>query len=164
MLDEIKVILRDAIVVGHDIIHDIQALGLTKTEFSSLVYCICDTGKNTRLSDLVPSELAALAHNLLGREAQTDTHHDPALQILYELHELSSSVITIAKCPILFLLPCVSHTITNSPSSPSTRRVCVRGYEGRRGSWGRETWGERRSSGAFSRFFCLEVKIETINS
>ena len=143
--------------------------GLTKTEFSSLVYCVCDTGKNTRLSDLVPSELAALAHNLLGREIQTDTHHDPVedafatLQILYELHELSSSVITIAKCPILFLLPSVSHTITNSPSSPSTRRVCVCDYEGRRSSWGMETWGERRSSGAFSRFFCLEVKVEAIN-
>ena len=58
-MDEIKGILRDAIVVGHNIIHDIKALGLIKTEFSSLVYCICDTGKNTRLSDLVPSEKTA---------------------------------------------------------------------------------------------------------
>ena len=83
-IDEVKGILKDAIVVGHDIMHDINALGLTKTEFSSLVYCICDTGKNTRLSDLVPSErgkktskLAALAHNLLGREIQTNTQHNP---------------------------------------------------------------------------------------
>lgn len=83
-MNEIKDILRDAIVVGHDIIHDIKAMGLTRTEFSSLVYCICDTGKNTKLSDLVPSErgkitskLASLAHNLLGREIQTDEHHDP---------------------------------------------------------------------------------------
>ena len=44
-IEEIKDILRDAIVVGHDIIHDIKALDLTRSDFTSLVYCVCDTGK-----------------------------------------------------------------------------------------------------------------------
>ena len=39
-----------------------------------------------------------------------------------------------------------------------------RGGERGKGEEGMETWGERRSSGAFSCFFCLEVKVEAINS
>ena len=100
-MEEIKDILRDAIVVGHDIIHDIKALGLTRSNFTSMVHCVCDTGKNTKLSDLVPSEkgkptskLASLAKNLLGRDIQTDIHHNPiedafaTLQIFLKHREL----------------------------------------------------------------------------
>ena len=62
------------------------------------------------------------------------------------LHELSSSVVTIAKCPTLgvSLLFVLSYTETNSPSSPSTRRVCVDSKgEGERGGGGGDgcKWG-----------------------
>ena len=43
------------------------------------------------------------------------------------LHELSLSIVTIAKCPTfcISLFVSLSYTLTNSPSSPSTHRVYV---------------------------------------
>ena len=69
---EVKDLLRDAIVVGHDIKHDFRALDLPMYPTAHRVF---DTATNASLNALVPSERgkqlskpAGLAHTLLGEE------------------------------------------------------------------------------------------------
>ena len=78
---EIKGILKDAIVVGHNISCDFRALQLS---MYPTVHCVYDTATNASLNDLVPSEkgkpqskLAGLALSLLGETIQQHTVHDP---------------------------------------------------------------------------------------
>ena len=78
---EVKSLLKDAIVVGHNIESDERALCFQVNQVAHRVY---DTATNARLNDLVPSErgkiyskLAGLASYLLGKGIQSETVHDP---------------------------------------------------------------------------------------
>ena len=77
-ISDSKELLKDAIVVGHNIKCDFNALELSNA------HCVYDTATNASLNDLVPSErgkaqskLAGLAYSLLGRTIQSATAHDP---------------------------------------------------------------------------------------
>ena len=80
-IDEVKELLRDAIVVGHNIKSDERALCF---DIGSVAHCVYDTATNARLNSLVlterdkpQSKLAGLAIGLLGREIQLHSPHDP---------------------------------------------------------------------------------------
>lgn len=77
---EVKDLLRDATVVGHDIKHEFRALDLP---MYPTAHCVFDTATNASLNALVPSErgkqlskLAGLAHTLLGETIQQAIVHD----------------------------------------------------------------------------------------
>ena len=86
---EIKGILKDAIVVGHNIRCDFRALQLS---MYPTVHCVYDTVTNASLNALVPSErgkpqskLAGLALSLLGETIQRLKVHDPVEDALASL-------------------------------------------------------------------------------
>jgi DNA polymerase III epsilon subunit-like protein len=86
---EVKDILKDAIVVGHNIRCDFRALQLP---MYPTVHCVYDTATNVSLNALVPSErgkpqskLAGLALSLLGDTIQRHTVHDPVEDALASL-------------------------------------------------------------------------------
>ena len=78
---EVKELLRDAIVVGHDIASDEKALCFN---IGSVAHCVYDTATNASLNSLVTTEsgkpkskLAGLAKGLLDQEIQRHSQHDP---------------------------------------------------------------------------------------
>lgn len=79
-IGEVKALLRGAIVVGHNVKSDLDALELANPE----AHCVYDTAVNPQLNSLVQSEkdkpqskLRVLAQCLLGRSIQCTGTHDP---------------------------------------------------------------------------------------
>ena len=77
----IEDLLKDAIVVGHDITNDIIALDYTVTEFSSLVQCVYDTATNASLNQ----------QTLLSAEVVTQLHTGPSMEMCCFRSYISSS-------------------------------------------------------------------------
>ena len=82
VIDEVKELLKGAIVVGHNVRSDFDALELS-TEDAGLL-CVHDTAMNADLNALVSSEadkpqskLCVLAQCLLDRAIQCQDVHDP---------------------------------------------------------------------------------------
>ena len=80
-MEQVKSLLKDAIVVGHNIKSDESALCFHLDE---VAHRVIDTATSTVLNDLVPSErgkinskLSGLASSLLGRDFQSGAVHDP---------------------------------------------------------------------------------------
>ena len=109
---EVKSLLKDAIVVGHDIRNDERALCFC---LDSVAHRVIDTATNPTLNDLVPSEkgkikskLSGLASALLGRDVQGGAVHDPvvdafaSLEIFLNHHEIFEEAVS----------PCSSKTAT----------------------------------------------------
>ena len=89
---EVKSLLKDAIVVGHDIRSDERALCFS---LSSVAHRVIDTATNPALNDLVPSEkgkikskLSGLASALLGRDIQGGAVHDLVEDAFASLEEI----------------------------------------------------------------------------
>ena len=61
-IEEVRELLRDAIVVGHNVINDFRALDLS---IYSPAHCVFDTWNNESLNALVPSEANKLHSKLL---------------------------------------------------------------------------------------------------
>ena len=88
-IEEVRELLRDAIVVGHNVLCDFRALGLS---IYSPAHCVFDTASNERLNALVPSEahkpqskLSVLASSLLGMTIQQIGAHNPVEDALASL-------------------------------------------------------------------------------
>ena len=82
VIDEVKALLKDAIVIGHNIRSDFDALELSMEDAG--VHCVHDTATNADLNALVSSEadkpqskLRILAQCLLDRAIQCQDVHDP---------------------------------------------------------------------------------------
>ena len=120
---QVKGLLKDAIVVGHDIRNDERALcfGL-----GSVAHRVIDTATNPTLNDLVPSEkgkikskLSGLASALLGRDIQGGAVHDPvedafaSLEIFLKYREIFEEAVS----------PCSSKTATLLDGTGRTIRL-----------------------------------------
>lgn len=88
-IEEVRELLRDAIVVGHNVTSDFHALDLS---IYSPAHCVFDTGNNETLNALVPpeahksqSKLSVLASSLLGMTIQQKDAHDPVEDALASL-------------------------------------------------------------------------------
>ena len=88
-IEEVRELLRDAIVVGHNVISDFRALDLS---IYSPAHCVFDTATNESLNALVPSEahklllkLSVLASSPLGMTIQQKDAHNPVEDALASL-------------------------------------------------------------------------------
>ena len=120
---QVKSLLKDAIVVGHDIRNDERALCFN---LSSVAHRVIDTATNPGLNDLVPSEkgkikskLSGLASALLGRDIQGGAVHDPvedafaSLEIFLNHREIFEEAVS----------PCSSKTATLLDGTGRTIRL-----------------------------------------
>lgn len=120
---EVKSLLKDAIVVGHDIESDEKAL---RFSVSSVAHRVIDTATNPELNHLVPSErgkskskLSVLTSALLGRDIQSSAVHDPvedafaSLEIFLKYREIFEEAVS----------PCSSKTATLLDGTGRTIRL-----------------------------------------
>lgn len=127
-IGEVKALLRGAIVVGHNVKSDLDALELTNPE----AHCVYDTATNPRLNSLVKSEqdkpqskLRVLAQCLLGRSIQCTGTHDP------EEDALASLELFITHRDLFEDSPGVPKQGYLPPSNPSSVGVRVTLQDGR---------------------------------
>jgi RNA exonuclease 4 len=121
-MNQVKNLLKDAIVVGHDIESDEQALCFNLDE---IAHRVMDTSTCRAVNDLsssekgkIKSKLSKLASSLLRRSIQSGDVHDPvedafaSLEIFLKYRETFEEAVT----------PCSSKTVTLLDESGRTIR------------------------------------------
>jgi DNA polymerase III epsilon subunit-like protein len=121
-MDQVKSLLKDAIVVGHDIESDECALCLNLNEIAHRVMdtatCSSVNGLSSSEKGKIKSKLSKLASSLLRRSIQSSAVHDPvedafaSLEIFLKYRETFEEAVT----------PCSSKTVTLLDESGRTIR------------------------------------------